>query len=130
MLLASAVVALAVNTMMVRAEKDRTDAAATPGRRQLSQCRPRAAPRRIALGQSDHGPGLSLCEHGEVNRGLLWLAHALEVTPPRNENLASALRASLAAWSRRLTSLKVILRHPAARVAAALFPPIVGRSSR
>ena len=74
--------------------------------------------------------GLSLCEHGEVNRGLLWLARALEVTPANNQNLEDALRPTIAGWSRQLTSLKSILRHPKILVLRLQSVRTVGQSSR
>jgi WD40 repeat protein len=42
--------------------------------------------------------GLGLCEAGEVDRGLLWLARGLESVPPGDIELDRTIRLSLAAW--------------------------------
>ena len=126
-LLASAVVALVVNSVMVRAEKDRTDVQRRLAENSFHKADSERRRAELLSANLTMDRGLSLCEHDEVNRGLLWLAHALEVTPPGNEDLEAALRANLGAWSRRLTTLKAILRHPVPRVAAAAFDP-QGRS--
>jgi WD40 repeat protein len=45
---------------------------------------------------------LTLCEQGEVTRGLLGLAQALQTVPPEAADLQRALRVNLAAWRYRL----------------------------
>src|SRR5262249_32872864 len=42
--------------------------------------------------------GLTLCEQGEVGRGMLWLAHSLELAPPGAEGLGRVIRTNLAGW--------------------------------
>ena len=122
-LLASAVVALLINSILVGAEKDRTEQQrllAVNNFRTADLERRRA---RGALGNLTIDRGLSLCERGEVNRGLLWLVRALEVTSSEEDGPSSAIRSSLASWSRRLTSLKAILPHAKVRVTAVRFRP-------
>ena len=122
-LLASAVVALALNGMMVRAEKDRTDVQRRLAENNYHDAFREKSRAELLSANLTMDRALSLCERGEVNRGLLWLARALEVTPSESQSLQGALRANLTAWSRQLTSLKAILRHPTNRVAAVLFRP-------
>ncbi len=73
-LLVSAIVALALNGMMVRAEKNRTEmqrrlAVNNFGKADRERRRAELLSANLTMDR-----GLSLCEHGEVNRGLLWLA--------------------------------------------------------
>ena len=122
-LIVSAMAALAVNDTMIRVEKNRTEQ-----QRQLAEDNFQKADeqRRLAERLSANltiDRGLSLCEHGEVNRGLLWLAHAMEVAPSSDSDIQDAARATLAAWSRQLTSLKGILRHPKELVLGIAFRP-------
>jgi WD40 repeat protein/serine/threonine protein kinase len=57
--------------------------------------------------------GQTLCEQGDVGRGMLWLAHTLEIVPPDVPELRRAIRANLAAWHGRLHPLRDLLAHPA-----------------
>ena len=75
-LLASAVVALLINSILVGAEKDRTEQ-----QRLLAVNNFRTADLERRRGETlsanlTFDRGLSLCERGEVNRGLLWLVRA------------------------------------------------------
>jgi eukaryotic-like serine/threonine-protein kinase len=66
--------------------------------------------RREASGEAvDHA--LSICAQGDVGRGMLRLAEALETIPPDSDDLKRAVRANLVAWSRHLTQLSNVLRH-------------------
>jgi WD40 repeat protein len=60
--------------------------------------------------------GLSLCEQGEVHRGLLWLARSLEIAsrlPPADAvDLEWGLRANLAHWSGEIFPLRCLLPQP------------------
>ncbi len=66
------------------------------------------AQRRQALRQGTYlarDRGLALCQQGEADVGLLWLARALEIGPPDDPELADALRevrAQFAAWRGRV----------------------------
>jgi WD40 repeat protein len=57
----------------------------------------------------DHA--LSICAQGNVGRGMLYLAEALEKAPPSTTDLKRAIRANLVAWSRHQTRLTNLLRH-------------------
>src|SRR5262249_30990010 len=57
----------------------------------------------------DHA--LSICAQGDVGRGTLRLAEALEAIPPEAADLKQAVRANLVAWSRHETQLTSVLRH-------------------
>jgi WD40 repeat protein/serine/threonine protein kinase len=69
------------------------------------------AERQAALLALDRG--MSLCEQGEVRRGLLWLARSLEITsqlPPADAvDLEWGLRANLAHWSCEIFPLRSLL---------------------
>jgi WD40 repeat protein/tRNA A-37 threonylcarbamoyl transferase component Bud32 len=56
--------------------------------------------------------GRALCEQGETGRGMLWLAHSLEVAPADAADFQRVIRAELAQWYPQLTSLKACLPHP------------------
>jgi WD40 repeat protein len=64
--------------------------------------------------------GQTLCEQGDIGRGMLWLARTLDNA--KGEDLRRAVRADLAAWHGRLNPLRELLPHPAA-VNTALFSP-------
>ena len=70
---------------------------------------------RLALRQ-----GQTLCEQGDIGRGMLLLAHALEIAP--TEELRRAVRADLAGWHARLHPLRHLLAHPDSVVKAAFSP--------
>jgi WD40 repeat protein/serine/threonine protein kinase len=63
--------------------------------------------------------GLRLCEQGDVQRGMLWLARSLEIAPPEAEDLQRAIRANLDRWRNRLHALKDCLEHPSPVMAVA-----------
>jgi WD40 repeat protein len=66
--------------------------------------------RRDASSQAiDHA--LAICAHGDVGRGMLRLAEALETAPSGAEDLKRAVCANLVAWSRRQAQLTNVLRH-------------------
>jgi WD40 repeat protein/serine/threonine protein kinase len=65
---------------------------------------------------------LSLCNQGEINRGLLWFVRSLEVAPPDATDLQYAIRANLAHWRPYLHALKECV-EPGGTVAAVAFSP-------
>jgi WD40 repeat protein len=57
--------------------------------------------------------GLTLCEQGSVDRGVLWLARSLEMAAGTDRTeLQTAIRANLAGWVRYLHPLRLCLEHP------------------
>jgi eukaryotic-like serine/threonine-protein kinase len=68
----------------------------------------------------DHA--LSICAQGDVGRGMLCLAEALETAPPGADDLKRAIRANIVAWSGHLTQLTNLLRH-SDRVPFVAFSP-------
>jgi WD40 repeat protein len=64
----------------------------------------------------------SLGQGGDVGRGMLWLANALDNLPEGSAELEQAVRASLVAWHRQLHPLHHLFAHPAP-VARAAFSP-------
>jgi eukaryotic-like serine/threonine-protein kinase len=73
----------------------------------------------------DHA--LAICAQGDVGRGMLRLAEALETAPADATDLKRAVRANLVAWSRHQTQLTNVLRH-SDRVHFVAFSPD-GRSA-
>jgi eukaryotic-like serine/threonine-protein kinase len=57
----------------------------------------------------DHA--LSICAQGDVGRGMLRLAEALETAPSHATDLKQAVRANLMAWSQHQTQLTNLLPH-------------------
>ena len=55
--------------------------------------------------------GQTLCERGDVGRGMLWLARALQLVPEEDAPHQRAVRANLAAWHGRPHPLRNILAH-------------------
>ncbi|MDG3003652.1 WD40 repeat domain-containing serine/threonine protein kinase [Paludisphaera mucosa] len=47
----------------------------------------------------------ALCEGGQADVGLLWMARSLELTPPGAEDLDYAIRASINLWGRQLNTV-------------------------
>jgi WD40 repeat protein len=76
------------------------------------------AARRTAEKQQAHlalAKGLGLCEQGEIDQGLLWLARALELAERGGAtNLERPLRVNLSDWSRQLPRLLAQWGHPKA----------------
>ena len=56
--------------------------------------------------------GLMLCEQGRTDRGMLWLARALELAPPNASELHQVIRANLAAWRGELHGVRQVMTHP------------------
>ncbi len=56
--------------------------------------------------------GLAECDQGNVGRGMLWLARALETAPDDEAGLRDLARANLAAWRPWLGSARLPLPHP------------------
>ncbi len=97
-LLAAAVVSLGFGFHQTRAA--RKLGAALDGSRRLSA--------RLTLERA-----LTLCEQGDVARGMLWLARSLEMAASTDDDaLQRIIRANLAGWSRRLHPLRHRLEHP------------------
>jgi WD40 repeat protein/serine/threonine protein kinase len=69
--------------------------------------------------------GISLCEGGDVSRGMLWLARSLKMAnDTRATDLECAIRVNLAGWSPRMRPLLHTFRHPArAFVLSVAFSP-------
>jgi WD40 repeat protein len=93
--------------------------AAVSARRETEAERQRAERLTIRL---SFDRGQALCEQGDVGRGMLWLVHTLEMTPPEPAGLRRAIRAGLSAWAGRLHVLRAVFAHPAA-VRSAVFSP-------
>jgi WD40 repeat protein len=67
--------------------------------------------------------GLSLCDQGDVPRGLLWLARSLELaTRAEDAELERVIRRNLAGWAPELNPLRGFLTHEG-QVRAVAFSP-------
>jgi eukaryotic-like serine/threonine-protein kinase len=85
-------------------------------RQKLVQAFKRSA--RITLAQ-----GLSLCEQGDASRGVLWLAHSLEMaTQAEDADLERIIRTNLASARPQLCALRACLVHGGDVVAVAFSP--------
>jgi WD40 repeat protein/predicted Ser/Thr protein kinase len=54
--------------------------------------------------------GLNLCERGECDRGMTWLARALEVVPAEANDLQWTIRSNLAGWQSQTNVLRTYRR--------------------
>lgn len=55
--------------------------------------------------------GLELCAADDAGHGLLWLANALQLAPPEDEELRWEIRALIGGWRRHVTELIGIVRN-------------------
>jgi WD40 repeat protein len=77
---------------------------------QEAQAQRRAADRSTASATYDRG--LTLCEQGDVDRGLLWLADSLRIaTRAEHADLERVIRTSLAGWGQSSPALRAHLVH-------------------
>ena len=55
--------------------------------------------------------GQTLCERGDVGRGMLWMAHGLGLAPDDGADLQRVFRLNLASWHRQVHPLQATLPH-------------------
>jgi WD40 repeat protein len=55
--------------------------------------------------------GMSLCEHGDIGQGMLWLECALDNAPDGPADLPGCIRANLGTWQRQINGLRAVLPH-------------------
>jgi WD40 repeat protein/tRNA A-37 threonylcarbamoyl transferase component Bud32 len=116
------VFAAAVSTIFAISQSRSTEllsdalAASEQNRQELVQAFKRSA--RITLAQ-----GLNLCEQGDASRGVLWLAHSLEMaTQAEDADLQHVIRLNLAAVRPQLCALRACLAHDDDVLAVAFSP--------
>jgi WD40 repeat protein len=80
--------------------------AAAESRRERQQTANALAESQRHLAELALDKGLTLCEQGEVGRGMLWLAHSLELVPPEAGGLGRVIRTNLAGWRGRSGALR------------------------
>jgi WD40 repeat protein/serine/threonine protein kinase len=104
---------LELGARQLEAEKQQTQAALERAEQHYV-----AAQRQSTFSALDRG--LSLCEQGDVARGMLWLARSLTMAsvaselPDENRNeLEHAIRSNLAAWHAELHPLRTLIPHEA-----------------
>ena len=67
--------------------------------------------------------GQALCEQGDINGGLLWLARSLELAERTDAAaLRRVIRSNIAAWMPKLHALRFCLEHPCIVTAIASSP--------
>ena len=67
--------------------------------------------------------GLLLCEQGDVDRGMLWMARGLDISSGTARNsLGTVIRSNLTGWAERMHPLRHCFEH-ADRIAAIAFSP-------
>jgi WD40 repeat protein len=90
------------------------------GEKEAALKRARQESARVALDR-----GLTLCEAGDVGRGLLYLTRALDsAVKAKDADLVSAIRCNIAAWETQLWSLRNYREGPSgAHVSAASLSP-------
>jgi WD40 repeat protein len=115
----AAVVGLALAAWQWRRAED--EAARETAARREAQERQRQA--EVLSAGAALSQGLSLCEAGEVNLGLLWLARALELTERVGDaDLGRVTRCNLAAWQAVVPRPRAHLPHGSG-VGAVAFSP-------
>jgi WD40 repeat protein/tRNA A-37 threonylcarbamoyl transferase component Bud32 len=84
----------------------------------LAEQRYRQAEERLALNNYDQGQ--RLCEEGNVGKGMLWLARALQSAErAERDDMSWAIRTNLAIWRPQLSPVTAILEHPSGVTAMA-----------
>jgi WD40 repeat protein len=113
---AAAVLTLAVGTpftLRLRQEQGRTQEALLEAQTQRAQAQTeRNRAERLAASQAIDRH-LLLCEEGDLGRGLLRLAHSLATAPEDSDDLRRVCQINLAAWARRLMTVKALINAPA-----------------
>jgi WD40 repeat protein len=66
--------------------------------------------------------GVTLCQQGEVGRGMLWLARSVNLAPVGDDAVEWAARAHVAMWLRQLNTLRTILPHAGSVYQVAFSP--------
>jgi WD40 repeat protein len=110
-LLLTGVVALAISTALVgqalkKEEKAREDALAESQRAEEALHQGQLLAANLAFDR-----GLTLGDRGDVGVGVLWLVRGLELAPEDAGPLRTVLRANLAAWRGRLSTLQAVWEH-------------------
>lgn len=65
----------------------------------------------LRLAVNDLDQGLGLCEQGEVCRGLLWQARALQQAPEDDTDLRRVIRLNLVAWGCKAVQRRAVAKH-------------------
>jgi WD40 repeat protein len=66
--------------------------------------------------------GQALCEQGQIDLGMLWLARALELTPTDAADLDRAIRVSLNGWAMQLNTVEAVFPFTWGVASMALSP--------
>jgi serine/threonine protein kinase/WD40 repeat protein len=109
----------AVVATQARNEATRQRDAATAARNAEAGARQQAVAARsqavLALATSErltarltYERGQALCEQGQIDLGMLWLARALELTPTDAADLERAIRVSLNGWAMQLNTVEAV----------------------
>src|SRR5262249_40705557 len=109
--LVSSIAAILIDSSREQEHKQRVEAL---WQRSLADEQRRRAEERSLEGQRLAAPivldeGLSMCEQGDIARGLLRLGRSLELLPHDSPELERLIRTGLAGWADRLIPLRVQL---------------------
>jgi WD40 repeat protein/serine/threonine protein kinase len=112
--------AAAQTRALKESEEQRLQLAETKGALEKTDAQRRRFARASASLTLDQG--LRMCEQGQANRGLVLLAHSLQMVGPEDEDLELAIRMNMAAWSRRVNTLRAMVTQEEEQGVAALSP--------
>ena len=62
--------------------------------------------------------GNSMCDSGDVGRGLIWFAYALRICPADETDLPRVIRSQINIWKKQFPNLELILEHPGSALMA------------
>jgi WD40 repeat protein len=110
----------AVNELQI--EKDKTEKEKQKTEKEKQKAEKALYEQRLQSAELALEQGLMLCERGDEDRGLLWLARALELAPEDEADLRHAILANLGAWRHRLPTLRMIFPHGSQIQAVDLSP--------
>jgi serine/threonine protein kinase/WD40 repeat protein/tetratricopeptide (TPR) repeat protein len=106
---AVAIALLVYSNVQIEEKRKETQSALNQSRESAEQLRLEKRQAQVSLSTFLLDRGLALCEQGEVDLGLLWLARALGQAPEDAGDLQRVIRVNLAAWSRQTHHLRAVL---------------------
>jgi WD40 repeat protein/serine/threonine protein kinase len=104
--LVSVLFAMAQTRALKESEKQRHELAETKGALEQTDVHRRRLARTSASLTLDEA--LRFCERGQANRGLILLAHSLQIVGPDDQDIDFATRMNLAAWAAEVNSLRAV----------------------
>jgi hypothetical protein len=118
--LVSALFAVSQTRALEESENQRRELASTKDALEKTDAHRRRLARTSATLTLDEA--LRWCERGQANRGLVLLAHSLQMLGPEDDDLDLAIRMNLSAWSRQVSTLRAAITQEEEQGVAALSP--------